>query len=86
MDKDTIIELRERIRKHMQENDYCIGEDKLEEFFRQTLGEPEPVNEYTSTGPALTMEQFSRLLQAHIGEHKKFLERDDTFYDQIKKK
>ena len=42
MDKDTILQLREKFRDDFEINDYCIGQARIEEFFREFLNEPAP--------------------------------------------
>ena len=85
MNKDELLLLRELIRADMRENDYCIGEEYVEKFFRKLLDEPEPsvVRTESKPNPNLT-----DILSMHIDLVSKkipsLFERDDTFYKKIK--
>ncbi len=88
MNKEDLTALREIFRKRMREEDFCIGEEKVEALFRELLGEPEP-------HPAivhLTMKQYEdvkRIVSIEMDriapKLKELFEKDDTFYKRMKR-
>lgn len=89
MTKDDLIELREKFRARFETHDFCIGQVEVEKFFRELLGEPEPVEEYNPNYKSLTAKELEDAMD-QVGltsdKVKKLFDRDDTFYKLIKNK
>lgn len=83
-------ELREIFRARMLEENFCIGEEKVEKLFRELLNEPEPIEEplnYEVT--AKQREQFKQILEQEseniFKNVTKIFESDNMFYKHLKK-
>ena len=81
----NLIELREIFRQRMRERDFCIGEEQVEELFRELLNEPQPVTE-SKVGSTITATQLNEMINEHM-KHvnlEKIFEKDSTFYKYFK--
>lgn len=86
MNKEDLIELREIFRARMAERDFCIGQDEVEELFRELLGEPEPVKEYKYSGPPITAKELAEAWEKAVLKAKSAFDAPDILYDKLRKK
>lgn len=84
----NLIELREVFRKRMQEEDFCIGEDRVEKLFRELLGEPEPPERvYPKVERSINMDSLMDAMKAtYADEFKRLYDDHSPLFDIIKKR
>ncbi len=94
MNSDDLKELREVFRARMQEEDFDIGEEKVEKLFRELLNEPEP------TEPELYISDEQRAKLGKVTQQvnevakeiftpdriEKIFAENDLFYSNLRKK
>lgn len=86
MNKEDLIELREIFRARMDDEDFCIGQEKVEKIFRELLGEPKPVEEaFTGKPDPMLREIFKMEIEKMAKNLPDLFERDDTFYRRMKR-
>lgn len=89
MERLDLILLREIFRKRFDEVDFCIGQERVEELFRQLLDEPEPETvRHKWNGKGLSSQELDKILAETFTADKliSLFERDSALYDHIKKR
>lgn len=87
MTREELLDLRERFRIRFTEHDFCIGQEQVEKFFRELLGEPEPeLPTYNGPYSSLSATDISEIYETCISSLEHIFDRDDKFYDKLMKR
>lgn len=88
MTKPALRRLRETFRARMEQEDFCIGQEKVEKLFRELLGEPEPVDPPREYSPAsrFDLEKFNAAMKEAVANTQDFFTRENVFYSKIRQK
>ena len=86
MERIDLILLREVFRKRMNEEDFCIGQEQVEKLFRNLLNEDEPIRAPSNPISTAELASINEELAKFGTSVKDIFERDDRFFDQIRRR